>query len=106
MTQNITTYSIYSRANGELKYSLLGARRLKPIRAQKDVPLCIERVEKIFANVKLTALKGGDWPAGKLIVLKLMRSKSEDILWKGPYVFPLESVNRIDLIRWSSSSST
>ena len=46
--------------------------------------LCIERVEKIFANVKLTALKGGDWPAGKLIVLKLMRSKSEDILWKGP----------------------
>ena len=35
MTQNITTYSIYSRANGELKYSLLGVRRLKPIRAQK-----------------------------------------------------------------------
>ena len=39
---------------------------------------------KILQNVKLTALKGGDWPAGKLIVLKLMRSKSEDILWKGP----------------------
>lgn len=32
----------------------------------------------------LTALKGGDCPAGKLMVLKLMRSKSDDILWKGP----------------------
>ena len=35
MTQKITTCSIYNRANDELKYSLLGARRLKPIRAQK-----------------------------------------------------------------------
>ena len=37
MTQKITTCSIYDRANDELKYSLLGARRLKPIRAQKGI---------------------------------------------------------------------
>ena len=37
MTQKITTCSIYNRANDELKYSLLGARRLKPIRAQKHM---------------------------------------------------------------------
>ena len=37
MTQKITTCSIYNRANDELKYYLLGARRLKPIRAQKEI---------------------------------------------------------------------
>ena len=35
MQQKITTCSIYNRANGEHKYSLLGASRLKPIGTQK-----------------------------------------------------------------------
>ena len=36
MQQKITTCSIYNRANGEHKYSLLGAPRLKPIGAEKE----------------------------------------------------------------------
>ena len=35
MAQKIMACSIYSRANTELKYSLLGARRLIPIHAKK-----------------------------------------------------------------------
>ena len=48
MQQKITTCSIYNGANNEHKYSLLGARRLKLIRAQKSI--------EIFQYVSVSAL--------------------------------------------------
>ena len=55
------TCSFYHRPFNETKYSLLGARRLKPIRAQKDnfnhLSLNVSRVEGRVKGMYFSTLK-------------------------------------------------
>ena len=58
----------------------------------------------LIGQHSLTSSKGGLSPMGKLIVFRLTSSMVEDILVKGPKLFPSSSVNST-LLMWCSSSS-
>ena len=53
MEQKIMACSIYNRVNHELKYSLLGARKLKPIRAQKESSLPVTSNQQQSENIDI-----------------------------------------------------